>query len=178
MGKFEPSAQRFQQLSAPENAEERRSSGTPYPFQLVHWTRTGFKTPLRPIGAWSGNGCIRGQLIHRGSGCTSEPWEELVNDSFPELVDVGALPNGTVLDGEVICWQPEGEATPWDLISCNDAGAAKPSEHAEAGMSDAFRRLRPAGESMRRHPPAAPCENVNSNSTMYWRMSTMTRHGG
>ena len=32
MGGFEPSAQRFQQLSAPENAEERRSSGTPTPF--------------------------------------------------------------------------------------------------------------------------------------------------
>jgi DNA ligase-1 len=31
-----------------------------------------------------------------------------VNDSFPELISIGeALPDGTVLDGEVICWKEE-----------------------------------------------------------------------
>jgi DNA ligase-1 len=35
-----------------------------------------------------------------------------VNDSFPELISIGeALPDGTVLDGEVICWK-EGDSTP------------------------------------------------------------------
>ncbi|MGE4581106.1 MAG: cisplatin damage response ATP-dependent DNA ligase, partial [Synechococcus sp.] len=61
---------------------------------------------------WKWDG-IRGQLIRRGSGIYL--WsrgEELVNDSFPELVEIGsALPNGSVLDGEVICWR-NGETTP------------------------------------------------------------------
>ena len=115
MGGFDPSAERFRQLTAPADSEERRSSGTPYPFFLA--------SPLDPERLhdskpgdwqveWKWDG-IRGQLIHRGSRVYL--WsrgEELVNDSFPELVDVGsALPDGTVLDGEVICWQPD-EATP------------------------------------------------------------------
>ena len=115
MGGFEPSAERFQLLTAPEDAEERRSSSTPYPFFLA--------SPLDPDRLrdtspgdwqveWKWDG-IRGQLIHRGSGIYL--WsrgEELVNDSFPELVEVGsALPNGSVLDGEVICWR-KGETTP------------------------------------------------------------------
>ena len=62
------------------------------------------------VTVWDG---IRGQLIHRGTGVYL--WsrgEELVNDSFPELVTVGgALPDGTALDGEIICWQ-EGAAVP------------------------------------------------------------------
>ena len=115
MGGFEPSAERFRQLTAPADSEEQRSSGTPYPFFLA--------SPLDPERLqeseaedwqveWKWDG-IRGQLIHRGEG--TYLWsrgEELVNDSFPELVDVGtALPDGTVLDGEVICWQQDA-ATP------------------------------------------------------------------
>ncbi len=115
MGGFEPSAERFVQLTAPATPDEHRSSGTPYPFYLA--------SPLEPQRLretsvndwqleWKWDG-IRGQLIHRGSGVYL--WsrgEELVNDSFPELVDVaGALPSGSVLDGELICWQ-QNEATP------------------------------------------------------------------
>ena len=115
MGGFEPSALRFQQLTAPEDAEERRSSSTPYPFFLaspldpdrLHETNPG---DWQVEWKWDG---IRGQLIRRGSGIYL--WsrgEELVNDSFPELVEIGsALPNGSVLDGEVICWR-NGETTP------------------------------------------------------------------
>ena len=115
MGGFEPSAERFVQLTAPATPDEHLSSGTPYPFYLA--------SPLEPERLrktsvndwqleWKWDG-IRGQLIHRGGGVYL--WsrgEELVNDSFPELVDVAqALPSGTVLDGEVICWQ-QNDATP------------------------------------------------------------------
>ena len=115
MGGFEPSAQRFIQLTASPSADEHRSSGTPYPFYLA--------SPLEPERLretsakewqleWKWDG-IRGQLIHRGSGVYL--WsrgEELVNDSFPELVDVAkALPSGSVLDGELICWH-QHETTP------------------------------------------------------------------
>ena len=115
MGGFEPSAQRFLQLTAPEEAEERRSSGTPYPFFLaspLDPERLQKSTPADWQVEWKWDG-IRGQLIHRGSGIYL--WsrgEELVNDSFPELIAVGAaLPHGSVLDGEVICWR-EGEPAP------------------------------------------------------------------
>ena len=115
MGGFAPSATTFRQLTRAAEAEEQRSSGVPYPFFLA--------SPLEPDRLeatpadqwqleWKWDG-IRGQLIHRSSG--TYLWsrgEELVNDSFPELVDLGqALPLGTVLDGEVICWR-EGEAGP------------------------------------------------------------------
>jgi len=115
MGGFDPSAERFEQLTAPADSEERRSSGTPYPFFLaspLDPERLHDSNPDEWQVEWKWDG-IRGQLIHRGSRVYL--WsrgEELVNDSFPELVDVGsALPDGTVLDGEVICWQPD-EATP------------------------------------------------------------------
>ena len=115
MGGFDPSAERFEQLTAPADSEERRSSGTPYPFFLaspLDPERLHDSNPGEWQVEWKWDG-IRGQLIHRGSRVYL--WsrgEELVNDSFPELVDVGsALPDGTVLDGEVICWQPD-EATP------------------------------------------------------------------
>ena len=115
MGGFEPSAERFQRLTAPEGAEERRSSSTPYPFFLASPLDPGRLQDTDPGNwqvEWKWDG-IRGQLIHRGSGIYL--WsrgEELVNDSFPELVDLGsALPNGSVLDGEVICWR-NGETTP------------------------------------------------------------------
>ena len=115
MGGFEPSAERFEQLTASATADENRSSGTPYPFYLA--------SPLEPERLretsvddwqleWKWDG-IRGQLIHRGSGVYL--WsrgEELVNESFPELVEVAeALPSGSVLDGELICWQQDS-ATP------------------------------------------------------------------
>ncbi|AII49301.1 ATP-dependent DNA ligase [Synechococcus sp. KORDI-52] len=115
MGGFEPSAERFAQLTASATADEHRSRGTPYPFYLA--------SPLEPERLqetsandwqleWKWDG-IRGQLIHRGSGVYL--WsrgEELVNESFPELVEVAkALPSGSVLDGELICWRQDA-ATP------------------------------------------------------------------
>ena len=136
MGGFEPSAERFLQLTAPTNAEEQRSSGTPYPFFLASpLDRERLKTTeardWRLEWKWDG---IRGQLIHRGSGVYL--WsrgEELVNDSFPELVTIGeALPDGTVLDGEVICWR-EADPVPRDSTSSNAGSAVKPSGPNSAG---------------------------------------------
>ena len=115
MGGFEPSAERFAQLTASVTADEHRSRSTPYPFYLASPLEPGrlLETSVQDWQLeWKWDG-IRGQLIHRGSGVYL--WsrgEELVNDSFPELVDVAqALPSGTVLDGELICWQ-QSAATP------------------------------------------------------------------
>jgi DNA ligase-1 len=61
---------------------------------------------------WKWDG-IRGQLIRRRG--TSFLWsrgEELINHAFPDLMEAAAaLPDGSVLDGEVIVW-PQAAATP------------------------------------------------------------------
>ena len=113
MGGFEPSASALQQLLAPGDQLDALAA-RPYPFFLA--------SPLDPELLlrsepgqwqleWKWDG-IRGQLIHRQVGCSL--WsrgEELINDAFPELITLAeSLPAGTVLDGEVIVWEPEAEA--------------------------------------------------------------------
>ena len=82
--------------------ERRRTSpkGTPYPFfRPVHGPEPGSGNPAtdwRVEWKWMASA----ELIHRGSGVyLFEPREEPGERQLPELVDVAALPNGTVLDG-------------------------------------------------------------------------------
>ena len=85
----------------------------PYPFVLA--------SPLEelPAGAaedwlaeWKFDG-IRGQLIHRaGQVFLWSRGEELINTAFPELIGAATdLPEGTVLDGEILVW-PSTAAQP------------------------------------------------------------------
>lgn len=114
MGGFETSAQHFRDLTATAAEDEQRSSGKPYPFFLASplERRRVDDTPAEAWQIeWKWDG-IRGQLIHRGAAVYL--WsrgEELINNGFPELIEVGhALPNGTVLDGEVMCWAENDDA--------------------------------------------------------------------
>jgi DNA ligase-1 len=61
---------------------------------------------------WKFDG-IRGQLIRRdGAAYLWSRGEELINGAFPELIGAAAaLPEGTVLDGEVLVWH-EGDDRP------------------------------------------------------------------
>ena len=98
----------FQSLTA-INSEERANRGpVPYPFFLASPLKqesidAGPASEWWVENKWDG---IRGQLIQRGSG--TYLWsrgEELINEQFPELIDMAAaIPEDTVLDGEVICW--------------------------------------------------------------------------
>ncbi|MGJ7545735.1 ATP-dependent DNA ligase [Variovorax sp. LT1R16] len=119
-----PSAADYAGLIAPENDSElnQKTSGQPYPFFLAH----PFNLPLEQFDAvlgppsdwiveWKWDG-IRAQLVKR-AGVVSlwSRGEELVTDRFPELAVMGeALPDGTVLDGEIVVWRkdealPDGE---------------------------------------------------------------------
>ncbi|MCT0217462.1 ATP-dependent DNA ligase [Synechococcus sp. CS-1329] len=115
MGGLEPTAKAFSALLAPAAAGAEVPASRPYPFflaspldpaQLQGWD------PAQWRAEWKWDG-IRGQLIRRaGSSFLWSRGEELVNESFPELVSLGeALPEGTVLDGEVIVWE-NGEERP------------------------------------------------------------------
>jgi len=115
----QPGAADYQRLVAPEGdgagAQAAEAQGHPYPFFLAHPLQlpvAQFDAALGPpadwIVEWKWDG-IRAQLVRRG-GAT---WlwsrgEELVTDRFPELQALGdeALPDGTVLDGEIVVWQP------------------------------------------------------------------------
>jgi len=95
-------------------------AGQPYPFFLAH----PFSQPVAEmptlLGAlgdwlveWKWDG-IRAQIVRRAG----EVWvwsrgEELVTDRFPELAEaaMAALPDGTVVDGEILVWLP-GEPQP------------------------------------------------------------------
>ncbi|KWT97977.1 MULTISPECIES: ATP-dependent DNA ligase [unclassified Variovorax] len=112
-----PGAADFAALIAPEsgNEQDRRAGGQPYPFFLAH----PFALPLEQFDAvmgppsqwlieWKWDG-IRAQLVRRaGQVCLWSRGEELVTDRFPELAEMGrALPDGTVLDGEIVVWRDD-----------------------------------------------------------------------
>lgn len=109
MGTWTPSESWFRQLLQPEATLS--GPGQPYPFQLAH-PLEGLPEDLGPVGdwqlEWKWDG-IRAQLIRRaGEMLVWSRGEELVTDRFPELHDIGrVLPDGTVLDGEVLAWRDE-----------------------------------------------------------------------
>lgn len=106
MGDWSPDTTTWHALiSAPD---PQAALSRPYPFALAHQ----LDTPPEALGAfsdwlaedkWDG---IRGQLIARGG--THYLWsrgEELMTDRFPEVAAIAAaLPDGTVIDGEVLAW--------------------------------------------------------------------------
>ena len=116
-----PSAEDYGGLIAPESDGELdfKTSGQPYPFFLAH----PFNVPVEQfdkllgppadwIIEWKWDG-IRAQIVKRAG--TVSVWsrgEELVTDRFPELAAMGeALPDGTVIDGEIVVWRKD-EALP------------------------------------------------------------------
>ena len=66
---------------------------------------------------WKYDG-IRGQVVKRGG----RVWiwsrgEELVTERFPEIVAAASdLPDGTVLDGEIVVWKGDGKPAPFALL--------------------------------------------------------------
>lgn len=117
MGNWNPEKISLQELIHSENSEEGYSK--PYPFFLAHPIEIDFlesSTVQEWIAEWKWDG-IRGQLIRRGQ--QSFIWsrgEELVNDKFPEILDfLDQVPDGTVLDGELLAFQ-EGIPLPFSVL--------------------------------------------------------------
>ncbi len=120
-----PTAAGFQKLIAAQSADEHaQRGGQPYPFFLAHALQQPvdqFEILLGPVDnwqvEWKWDG-IRAQLVKRdGRVWIWSRGEELVTDRFPELHSlVHNLPDGTVIDGEIVVWKapessaPEGEA--------------------------------------------------------------------
>jgi len=117
-----PDAARYASLVAP-GVSAGGQSGQPYPFFLAHAIDGDVESLPARLGApsqwlveWKYDG-IRAQLVRRGG----QTWiwsrgEELVTERFPEVVALaGRLPDGCVLDGELLAWLDERPA-PFNLL--------------------------------------------------------------
>jgi len=113
----QPTAADYAALVAAESRGEldQKTSGQPYPFFLAHPFNIGidqFEALLGPpadwLVEWKWDG-IRAQLVKRaGQVWLWSRGEELVTERFPELATMGeALPDGTVLDGEIAVWRED-----------------------------------------------------------------------
>ncbi|REE21836.1 DNA ligase-1 [Paraburkholderia sp. BL27I4N3] len=114
-----PDAARYLRLIAPEATgdemqpgehQQESDLGLPYPFFLAHPLQADPATlgdPSQWQIEWKWDG-IRAQLVKRGG----RVWlwsrgEDLITDRFPEVAALGdALPDGFVVDGEILAWEP------------------------------------------------------------------------
>lgn len=117
MGAWEPSAEAFLQLIAPE--VEGVEQSRPYPFHLA----SPLEGPPEALGPrsewlveWKWDG-IRGQLIRRqGQTFLWSRGEELITPRFPEVSQMAeSLPDGCVLDGEVLAFE-RGRPLPFSVL--------------------------------------------------------------
>jgi DNA ligase-1 len=106
MGGWEPTPEFYARLVTPDVRDADVSR--PYPFFLAY----PLEGPLEELGQaaewiaeWKWDG-IRSQLIRRaGRTFLWSRGDELLSGRFPEVEEAGALlPDGTVLDGELLPW--------------------------------------------------------------------------
>ena len=120
-----PSAESFARLVAEvtDGVVDARDAGQPYPFFLAHSLQipsTEFGAQIGPAAnwqiEWKWDG-IRAQLVKRqGRLWIWSRGEELVTDRFPELAALAPhVPDGTVLDGEIVVWK-DGRVQPFALL--------------------------------------------------------------
>lgn len=106
MGDIEPTEAFFTQLVSQSATETAPSQ--PYPFFLaapIDLEKFAEEDFSRWRAEWKWDG-IRAQIISRADEAFI--WsrgEDLVTHQFPELTeDFAQMPNGTVVDGEILCW--------------------------------------------------------------------------
>ena len=137
-----PTAAGFLKLIAEESEDEHaQRGGQPYPFFLAHALQQPvdqFESLLGPVDdwqvEWKWDG-IRAQVVKReGRLWLWSRGEELVTDRFPELHALTqSLPDGTVIDGEIVVWKaPPGETVADGEFALSSeelikAGPAQPS---------------------------------------------------
>ena len=127
MGNWDPATFSFHDLIQEEDGSDDASR--PYPFCLAYAIQeTSDKAKSaeeieKELGStdlwqaeWKWDG-IRAQVIHRdGQIFIWTRGEELATEKFPELHSfISALPDGTVLDGEAICFS-EGKPLPFNVL--------------------------------------------------------------
>lgn len=140
IGDWQPSADFYRLAVDPE--QRRSDSAKPYPFYLAYpleldpdhpdsvTTGNQLENRLGPtdhwLAEWKWDG-IRGQMLHHQSGVYL--WsrgEDVITHQFPELAEAATqLPQGVVLDGEILCWR-EGRPEPFSALQ-KRLGRKRPS---------------------------------------------------
>jgi ATP-dependent DNA ligase len=117
MGEWTPNAGWFESVLSSERSDDDRSR--PYPFFLaapLEDSPSALGDPASWSIEWKWDG-IRAQLIRRAG--TVHLWsrgEELITHRFPEIAAAASrLPDGTVLDGEVLAFR-DGRPMPFSAL--------------------------------------------------------------
>jgi DNA ligase-1 len=138
-GRWEPTADAWRRLLAPMQDDDARSD-QPYPFFLaapLEGDPSSLGARAEWLAEWKWDG-IRAQLIRRGGGVAV--WsrgEERLDGRFPEIERAAArLPEGCVLDGEVLAWR-DGAPLPFALLQ-KRIGRLKPGPKSLAEAPVAF----------------------------------------
>jgi DNA ligase-1 len=126
-----PSAEGYRALIAEESEHEHaQRGGQPYPFFLAHSLQTPVEEFDMLLGApdnwfveWKWDG-IRAQLVKRdGQIWVWSRGEELVSERFPELCELArCLPDGTVIDGEILVWKHAPDTPAGELFDISGTG--------------------------------------------------------
>jgi len=111
-GTWKPGADAFEALAGPERADEHAGE-RPYPFFLASPLEHDITTlgdSSQWLAEWKWDG-IRAQLMRRDGGALI--WsrgEERLDGRFPEIEQAALnLPEGCVLDGEILAWVADGD---------------------------------------------------------------------
>ena len=111
MGDWNPDAEFYTQLVDPDESETAISK--PYPFFLANPLKDEgpdllLGSPNLWTAEWKWDG-IRAQVIRRsGETFIWSRGEDLITEQFPEVAQAAEqLPDGTVLDGEILGWSNE-----------------------------------------------------------------------
>ncbi len=117
MGEWTPTAAWLESVLSPERSDDDRSR--PYPFFLASPLEDGpdaLGDPSAWLVEWKWDG-IRAQLIRRaGAVHLWSRGEELITHRFPEIAAAASrLPEGTVLDGEVLAFR-DGRPMPFSAL--------------------------------------------------------------
>jgi DNA ligase-1 len=116
MGDWYPSTDFFNKLTSLEMEADEAPIARPYPFHLAHQidfapAELGNLSDWQAEWKWDG---IRAQVIKRGGQVFI--WsrgEDLMTERFPEIEQAAShLPDGTVLDGEILPWR-DGAVLPF-----------------------------------------------------------------
>ena len=158
MGNWLPTAQFFEQIAETPSGGDLR----PYPFLLAY----AVNDPANELSEatlwqaeWKWDG-IRAQVVKReGKAAIWSRGEELVDEAFPDvLANAMQLPDGTVLDGELIVWKRDA-ITPEPFASLqNRLGRKKPSAKMQAEFPVqliAYDMLEISGDDLRAQPLSA-----------------------
>lgn len=115
-GKLSPTGDGYLKLIGEASEQEHAlRGGQPYPFFLAHPLQAAPATlgELKDwLVEWKYDG-MRAQLVRRdGVNWLWSRGEELISDRFPELTAL-PLPEGTVIDGEIVIWSPNDTPAPF-----------------------------------------------------------------